>query len=151
MVLVSKAPPTRLPPTTAIAPHKKTPVAVAPGKVALPKVLHGEGSSRCQDKVVSRPRSMCYLCHVQAQSRHQSFLAQEMADLVGGPVGLTDSQESNHHHFSMGLIDQVHDSRRVVDKLSKIIDGLQAMVQKLKEEKGLVAVVTTEAQVNEVT
>ncbi|RWW06569.1 hypothetical protein GW17_00030094 [Ensete ventricosum] len=63
MVLVSKAPPARLPPTTAIAPHKKTHVAVAPGKVALPKVLHGEGSSRCQDKVVSRPRSIhCRRC-----------------------------------------------------------------------------------------
>ncbi|RWV89441.1 hypothetical protein BHE74_00012591 [Ensete ventricosum] len=54
-----------------------------------------------------------------------------------------------HHHFSMGLIDQVRDSRRVMDELSKIIDGLWAEVRKLKEEADPVVVATVEARVSE--
>ncbi|RWW17313.1 hypothetical protein GW17_00018767 [Ensete ventricosum] len=45
-----------------------------------------------------------------------------------------------HHHFTMGLIDRVRDSERVIDELSRLIDELRAEVRKLKDETGLVSV-----------
>ncbi|RRT41146.1 hypothetical protein B296_00058037 [Ensete ventricosum] len=56
-----------------------------------------------------------------------------------------------HHHFSIDLIDRVYDSKRVVNELSKIIDGLRVKVRKLKEEAGPVVVAIAKARVNEVT
>ncbi|RWW69627.1 hypothetical protein BHE74_00022769 [Ensete ventricosum] len=56
-----------------------------------------------------------------------------------------------HHHFTMGSIDRVRDSGRVVDELSWLIDELRAKVQKLKDETDSVAVATIEAWASEAT
>ncbi|RZR73590.1 hypothetical protein BHM03_00026129 [Ensete ventricosum] len=61
----------------------------------------------------------------QAQSKDEPFLTQD------------------------GLLEAQWATLTVVDKLSKIIDGLWVEVRKLKDEAGLVAVVTAEAQILE--
>ncbi|RWW04556.1 hypothetical protein GW17_00032212 [Ensete ventricosum] len=56
-----------------------------------------------------------------------------------------------HHHYTMGLIDRVRDSERIVYKLSQLIDELRAEVQKLKDKTSPIAVATTHAQASEAT
>lgn len=51
----------------------------------------------------------------------------------------------------MGLIDKVCDFRRVINKLSRMFDGLQVEARKLKEGASSATVAAAEARVTEVT
>ncbi|RRT81684.1 hypothetical protein B296_00005094 [Ensete ventricosum] len=94
-----------------------------------PMPAPGEGSSQ-KEKGVARPRSIRDLCW--AWVPDEPCIAREI-----------------HHHFAMGLIDQVRDFGRVIDNISRLNEELWANVQKLKEEFMSVVIVAVEARANE--
>lgn len=52
------------------------------------------------------------------------------------PRILNDVCLMQHHHYMMGLVDQVQDAKRVIDHMSNIIDELQGEVRVLKAGSG---------------
>ncbi|RRT71681.1 hypothetical protein BHE74_00014963 [Ensete ventricosum] len=115
----------------------------------------GEGSLEARWAMLT-PKSKVWIDGSKAQLFYKGLLCPPLVkEIYTTPLeALLDSASKNlvmHYHFSMGLIDKVHDSRRVIDELSRIIDELHVEIQKPKEEADPVAMVIVEAWVNEMT
>ncbi|RRT85056.1 hypothetical protein B296_00000769 [Ensete ventricosum] len=132
------------------APGKDAPPMAAPMKVTPQEAPSGEGRNKQRDKVVSQSYPVGYVDSqvcvdgTNAQLFYRGALYPTVAkEIYTTPSeALLDNVAKNlvmqHHHLSMGLINKVRDSERVVDELSKIIDELQGEVHKLNKEAGLI-------------